>query len=54
MTPDAKDPTERCLGNVDKATVEEILLIARAARTGCDQPFIDHAECLYDENGLPK
>jgi hypothetical protein len=54
MTPNAKDPTEHCLGNIDKATVQELLLIAQTASAGCDGPFIDHAECLYDDNGLPK
>jgi hypothetical protein len=54
MTPDAKDPTVHCPGDAGKATVQELLLIAQAASAGCDAPFIDHAECLYDDSGLPK
>jgi len=53
MTPDAKDPTPYCPDNGGKATVQELLLIARAASAGCDGPFIDHAELLFDEHGLP-
>jgi antitoxin VapB len=37
-----------------KATVEELLAIAERAATHVKRPYIDHAELLYDENGLPK
>jgi antitoxin VapB len=37
-----------------KATVEELLAIAERAAAHVKRPYIDHAELLYDENGLPK
>ena len=37
-----------------KASVEELLAIAERAATHVKRPYADHAELLYDENGLPK
>jgi antitoxin VapB len=37
-----------------KAGVEELLAIAARAAAYVKQPYMDHAELLYDENGLPK
>lgn len=37
-----------------KASVEELLAIADRAAAYLQRPYIDHAELLYDENGLPK
>jgi len=37
-----------------KATVEELLTIARRASAHVKQPYLDHADLLYDERGLPK
>jgi antitoxin VapB len=37
-----------------KATVEELLAIAERAAAHVKRPYVDHAELLYDENGLPK
>jgi antitoxin VapB len=38
-----------------KASVEELLAIAdRAAGRLKQRPYPDHADLLYDENGLPK
>ncbi|MBC2772004.1 type II toxin-antitoxin system VapB family antitoxin [Rhizobium sp. AQ_MP] len=37
-----------------KASVDELLTIASRAATHLKQPCIDHAELLYDEDGLPK
>lgn len=37
-----------------KASVEELLAIARRASEHVKRPYIDHAELLYDKHGLPK
>ena len=37
-----------------KASVEELLAIADRAALCLKRPYIDHAELLYDEHGLPK
>ena len=37
-----------------KASVEELLAIARRASAQVKRPYLDHAEFLYDERGLPK
>lgn len=37
-----------------KASVDELLTIATRAAAHFKQPYIDHAELLYDEDGLPK
>jgi antitoxin VapB len=37
-----------------KASVAELLAIADRASTHLKRPYVDHAELLYDENGLPK
>lgn len=37
-----------------KASVQELLAIADRAASHVKHPYADHAELLYDENGLPK
>jgi len=37
-----------------RASVEELLAIAERAATHVKRPYLDHAELLYDERGLPK
>jgi antitoxin VapB len=37
-----------------KATVDELLAIAKRASAQIKGPYLDHAEFLYDERGLPK
>jgi antitoxin VapB len=37
-----------------KASVEELLAIADRAASHVKRPCLDHAELLYDQNGLPK
>jgi antitoxin VapB len=37
-----------------KASVEELLAIADRAAAHVKRPYVDHAELLYDEHGLPK
>jgi antitoxin VapB len=38
----------------EKASVEELLGIAKRASAQVNGPYLDHAAFLYDENGLPK
>lgn len=37
-----------------KASVKELLAIAERASADLKRPYLDHAEFLYDEHGLPK
>jgi len=37
-----------------RASVDELLAIARRAAAHVKRPYVDHAELLYDEHGLPK
>jgi antitoxin VapB len=37
-----------------RASVEELLAIADRASFHLKHPYVDHAEMLYDEHGLPK
>ena len=45
---------ERIQNRKDKASVKELLAIGRRAAKGVKRPYVNHAELLYDENGLPK
>jgi antitoxin VapB len=37
-----------------RASVEELLTIADRAAAHVKRPYVDHAEFLYDEYGIPK
>jgi antitoxin VapB len=37
-----------------RASVEELLQIADRAAANVKAPYADHADLLYDENGIPK
>jgi hypothetical protein len=41
-------------GKKKRMTVKEMLALGRRFRKSIKGPLIDHAEFLYDENGLPK
>ena len=45
---------ERLQARRARASVEELLAIAQRASTQVTRPYLDHAEFLYDEHGLPK
>jgi antitoxin VapB len=45
---------ERLQQRPKKASVEEMLAIARGISSLVKKPYVDHADFLYDENGLPK
>ncbi len=38
----------------ERASVEEMMEMARSIREKIEGPYIDHGELLYDEHGLPK
>jgi antitoxin VapB len=37
-----------------RASVEELLAIAERAASHVKRPYVEHAELLYDEHGLPR
>jgi len=45
---------ERLQRRRGKASVEELRAIAERAAAHVKRPYLDHAELLYDEHGLPK
>jgi antitoxin VapB len=45
---------ERLQGRRSKASVEELLAIAKRASAYVNGPYLDHAAFLYDKHGLPK
>ena len=54
VTDALRERYERLRRGRGKATAKELLLIAERASAHSKGPFIDHAEFLYDERGLPK
>jgi antitoxin VapB len=45
---------ERLQKRDSRASVAELLAIAKRATAQVKRPYLDHAELLYDERGLPK
>jgi antitoxin VapB len=45
---------QRLQSRRQRATVEELLTIAKAISAHASRPYLDHAALLYDERGLPK
>lgn len=45
---------ERLQSRRSKASFEELRAIAKRAAKHVKRPYLDHAELLYDEHGLPK
>jgi antitoxin VapB len=54
VTEALRERYERIQSRRGKATVEELLAIADRAAAHVKRPYVDHAELLYDDNGLPK
>jgi antitoxin VapB len=54
VTEALRERYERLRVRCGKASVEELLAIAKRASTQVKGPYLDHAEFLYDERGLPK
>jgi antitoxin VapB len=54
VTEALRERFERIQNRRAKATVEELLAIAKRASSQVRGPYLDHAEFLYDEHGLPR
>jgi antitoxin VapB len=54
VTEALRERYERLQSRRGKASVEELLAIAKRASAHVKRPYLDHAEYLYDERGLPK
>ena len=54
VTDALRDRFENLQSRKRKASVEELMTIARRVSSKLKRPYVDHASFLYDENGLPK
>ena len=54
VTEALRERYERLQHRCSKASVEELRAIAARAAAHVKRPYLDHAELLYDEHGLPK
>jgi antitoxin VapB len=54
VTEALRERYERLQSRRSKASVEELLAIAKRASAHVKRPYLDHAEFLYDDRGLPK
>ena len=54
VTEALRERYERLQRRQGKASVEELLTIAQRASAQVKGPYLDHAEFLYDDRGLPK
>ena len=54
VTEALRERFERLPHHRGKASAEELRAITRRAAAHVKRPYLDHADFLYDENGLPK
>lgn len=54
VTQALRERLERLQKRKGKATFEELMAIADSCAALVKRPYLDHAELLYDEHGLPK
>jgi antitoxin VapB len=54
VTEALRERYERLQSRGSRASVEELRAIAKRAAAHIKGPYLDHAEYLYDEHGLPK
>jgi antitoxin VapB len=54
VTEALRERYERLQRTSEKASLEELRAIAKRVAAHIKGPYLDHAEYLYDENGLPK
>ena len=54
VTEALRERYERLQRRRGKASIEELRAIAERAAAHIKRPYLDHAELLYDEYGLPK
>jgi antitoxin VapB len=50
----ARRVSGKLTGKKKRMTVKEMSALGRRIRKSIKGPLVDHAELLYDENGLPK
>jgi antitoxin VapB len=54
VTEALRERFERLPSREGKAGLEELRAIAKRAAAHVKRPYVDHADFLYDERGLPK
>jgi len=54
VTQALRERLERLEKRKGKASFEELMAIADSCAALVNRPYLDHAELLYDEHGLPK
>jgi antitoxin VapB len=54
VTEALRERYERLQRRRSKASLDELRAIAGRAAAHVKRPYLDHAELLYDEHGLPK
>jgi len=54
VTEALRERYQRLQSRYGKASIEEMLGIADRVAAQVKRPYVDHAELLYDEHGLPK
>ena len=54
VTEALRERFERLQNRKGRASVEELLAIAKRVSAHIKGPYLDHAAFLYDETGLPK
>jgi antitoxin VapB len=54
VTEALRERYERLQSRQGKASVKEMLAIADSVAAHIKRPYVDHADLLYDEHGLPK
>ena len=54
VTEALRERLERLERRSARASVEELLAIAKRAASHIKRPYVDHAELLYDEHGFPR
>ena len=54
VTKALRERYERLQRRRGKASVKELRAISERAAAHVKRPYVDHAELLYDEHGLPK
>jgi antitoxin VapB len=54
VTEALRERLERLPNRRSRASVEELRAIAKRAAAHVQRPYLDHAEFLYDQRGLPK
>jgi antitoxin VapB len=54
VTEALRERLERLERQSAQASVEELLAIAERSAAHVKRPYLDHAEFLYDERGLPR